>query len=223
MAFAPGLQINTFALVDKVPDLQSNSFGKTYQDYLDGLVWGRKFVGGGADPNNMHLEFPVLFLEPGEGLTPCPGDEEWRQKWRLLVVDMIACEACPPGIKRNAEIVQANAKLMIRAFLKELYTYALYEIEIDAVTTFQWLSAGRLAYLEGEGATVIDGPLEDMPSVLNETLNENIPIIEWGRPVYDKYIGAFTEIGTTFCESINLDFRYDVPVVEGLATTECPC
>jgi hypothetical protein len=33
---APGLRINSFVVVDQAPDLRTNSFGKTYTDFLNG-------------------------------------------------------------------------------------------------------------------------------------------------------------------------------------------
>lgn len=216
MSYQAGLQVNSFVNIHGAPNLLHDSFGASIDDYYSGQAWGRKFHGQGADPNHFHLQFPVLLAEQRESQIECLDSKDLTDTWYLLVVNKVDCENCPPNMK-NGETVLANTKLMLRAILQELYSYAYYEVEKDGQSSFQWLSQGRLNYLEeDDNFSILDGPIEDTVALIP---TENIKIAEWGN--HKDYRGVYAQIQLQYCEPVSLPFKYDNPILNGLATTVC--
>lgn len=217
MKYNPGLQIDTYRLNDSNPDLNHGAFGSTYDDYLDGTFWSRKFEQTfRGDINQFCGSYPVLMAEYRDA-TPDDLDECcFTVPFFFVVVDKIACEDCPPKITRNGQKTKTNALLMLRAFIKELKTYQYYEVDRDGTVTYEWLSTGRKAYEEDQGSILVY-----VDSLIADIGIEEIPLTEWGN-FLDKR-GWMARINFTICEEPNIEFDYETPVIEGLANTECGC
>lgn len=216
MAYAPGYQIDAYRYVDGYPDLAHQALGATYQDYLDGAFWSRKFVHAGADPNAFCAGFPVLFAESRDLTVECLDSQDLRIEYYFLVVDRIECESCPPYVTRTGATVSESVLAMLRAFLGELYTYGLYEVDRDSVITYEWMSSGRAAYEESLGNTTV---LQE--ELLPDVAPDEIQISEWGEAPNQR--AWMARVVFTLCEPVTLEFDYATPVVPGLASIECPC
>ena len=203
MDYLPGVQINTFALVDGMPDLEGQSFGYGYSDFEHGYFWSRGWVLGGGDPNTIKGEFPVLFLELN-GTDLDNGDHEIS----LTLVDKIECESCPPELVRTGPTLTANLTRAARALLSEVNSYVLY----DMGSTLQWMSEGR-------AETVERGFEQDE---LSEYLDlTRVRIRPWGD--YPGLRGITLNLTLTTCESGAAPFRYDTPVDPLVGAINCGC
>lgn len=215
MAHAPGYQIDTYRTADGIPDLAHQAFGATFQDYLDGAFWSRRFYHAGADENTFCGGYPALFVEAKDMTAPDLDGQEIRMEYYFVVVDKIPCDDCPPWTRSGTTVSDA-VLAMLRAFLKELYAYALYEVDRDGTVTYEWMSAGRAAYEVGLGNTA--DFIEDLVPDIDP---DPVQISEWWNDHTTR--GWMARLVFTLCEPVTLSFDYQTPVVPGLANTECPC
>lgn len=217
MAYAPGLQINTFGVITNPPNLYADSFEFDYQAYEDGTFWSRSWVYAGAKRDTMCAEFPALFIEQRSARLESVTDSEMTFPFSLLVIDKIECGSCPDKEFRTPQRVKANVLTMLRSYIAELATYELWQLERDGDTSFEWLSAGRLArYKNDETITLIDSKMSLMPYVGIEP----IELIEWGN--YAEFMAYYTSLNFLLCIPTNGTFNYSNPIVPQLAIPICP-
>ena len=212
-----GLQPQTYGRVDVDPNLSSASFGYTYADFVRGEFHSRPWVNGGANPDEIKAAFPVIFAEL---LAPTPsgyGENSDRLTVGFLFIDKLSCEDPETGSTRSGTMVTTNLYRLGRAFMRELITYALYEVRREGeITTYEWLSEGRMEHLKGAGHLLnlidrLEPYLVDEPDRFSR----------WGN--YPDLRGLVTSVVFDFCAPENLSFRYDTPTVTQLANVNCPC
>lgn len=205
MDYLPGVQVNTFGLVDDTPDVFGESFGYSFGSYLNGFFWSRMWVLNGADPNKISGEYPALFLElAGSDL------EDGTHQISMVLIDKIECSTCPPEIIRTGPAIESNLRRAVRALLAEVDGYVLY----DLGEQYQWASPGRMA-------TWDDLP-EDEADHLNEYLDlTRASIRRWGD--YPELRGVTLTMSLTTCESSVAPFRYYTPTEPLTGATWCGC
>lgn len=219
MAYVPGRQVNCFAVCTDMPSLDHESFGASYQDYLEGLFYSRSWVNQRADMQKFKGEHPALFMEAAQFTTEDLYDPKYIAEISLLLLDRVPCEGCPPNQSRTANTVEANVKWMLRNLLVELTRYRLYEVERDEETTYEWMTEERRI----NDNTIDDfAQIDDMQSYLQP---DTYSFARWGSPIMngmkDK-IAYWVRIRVDLCEELDADFEH-TPIVPGLATTICPC
>lgn len=205
MDYLPGVQINTFALVDQSPDLMGQSFGYEFNDYLNGFFWSRRWVLGDASPNTICGEYPALFIElTGSDV------EDGTHEISIVLVDKIECETCPPEVVRTGPAVESNLRRAARALLLEIESYILYDVG-DA---YQWASPGRALAWE---TPPVDEP-DDIENYMDVTKTR---IRKWGD--YPGLRGVALNLGLSTCEVATAPFRYDTPIEPLAGATNCGC
>ncbi len=222
MAYQAGKQINTFAVMHGEPDFGSDALGYDFQDFLDGNFWSRSWTNKGAARDQMQAEFPILFMENMTTFLNDLTSNETTYEWNFLLIDKLACESCPPQETRTPEQVKQNVLNMFRAFLSELYTYQLWELEYPGnVFKFEWTSEGRLNYYNESGDIIPIAMQEELSISIDES--KSMELREWGRFKYPDYRAYFTTIRFHTCEPIESNFKYDHPVSPQLTYLICPC
>lgn len=217
-AYYPGRQINTFRVTDQMPPLHHDSLGGTYTEFLEGNFWSRTWVNQGADPEKITGEYPVLFVEQQElGLQPLEPDLI-TACFYLLFLDKLPCDSCPPNVSRSPAAVKENTVLMARDFLSELFTFALYEVEDGAGITYQWLSAGRQAWLETQPGII---GIDFVRDLLTDFSEQEVRIGAWGTDPAIR--GTYMRICFSLCWPIAPAYNYKNEILPQLATTVCPC
>jgi hypothetical protein len=219
MSYDKDLQINSFAVVDDMIDLNHSSFGKTYEDYLDGFFFSRSWVNGGADANEIKGEFPLLFVEQRSLSMDRIDSDSLTLPFYFVVVDKISCDACPPGLTRTSEDTLRNTLAMLRIFFKELLNYKNYTYTIPGPEKkSSWTTEGRLDYLIGEGDVLSrSGFSEDLESLLPDPAR--IQVSQWGN--FKDLRAHATEISFTVCDPATGSFSYENATVEDLGRTLC--
>ena len=209
MGHTPGLQINTFGLVDSIPDLAHESLGYSFQDYLNGHFWSRYWVGNGADPERIKADFPALYVEVTDARQICIDDPEFEQRFSILVIDKIKCDDCPTPENRSGRSVAQGAREMLRIVLKELSTYQLWTVDDNGDISDQWISSGRAAYLASLPGYTLTGPTDFLGAAIADT---EFSIFEAGT--WEDFRAQRTAINFTFCLVPEFEFNYQTPLID---------
>lgn len=218
MAYQPGRQLNGYALIGDWPQLRNDNWGMSIDDYNAGHFWSRAWAAQGGDPDTLCGEFPVLFSENRRHYMECLDDDDIKQVWDLTVIDRIDCPGCPPHLERTGEQVKRDTLLILRALIKELYTYQLSEVDRNGTITFEWISQGRAAWINSQAGWEILDTIDHMSSHIDP---DPIEINEWGN--YPDMRGHYTSLKFWYCEPAPIEFNYKDKVLQALGTTECPC
>lgn len=203
-AHNPGLQVNSFIVVDQAPDLRQNSFGKTYTDYLNGRFWSRDWVNEGAAPDKIYATYPALFLEPQNAQLFDPDSENANYTFSFLLVDKIDCDTCPGDQLRSGDRVQDYTRIMLRNFINELSSYGLYRYDLGEGEADYWTSAGRLQYLLDEA---IISEYQNVGSDMYALIDQGpINFLQWGN--LPEMRGTYADLTFNYCENITVGFNY---------------
>ena len=216
MAYQEGLQINTIVIVDTPPEIRSESFGATYDHYLQGLFWSRAWVAKGADPNAILGDWPVLFAEQRTIEQECPDSIDVDVPWNFALIDKIECATCPTQENRTPPIVKNNTLRMLRAFIQELYTFQKWTVDKGSGTVEEWISEGRLQHYTSEPGITPIALQEDLASMVGVA---PLTYREWGN--FPDLRGYFTTMTFTICPTVGLTFNYKETNFEELATAIC--
>ena len=212
-----GLRLNTFATIDKLPDLRSPAFGKTHQDYERGNFWARDWFHGGADSAQVKGEFPALFMEWREIQMDSPAAEEGYTPVNLYLVDKIDCPECPDAEIRTPEYLTRTTMRTMRMVLQELSQFWLWEVDTDPVT-YKWASEGRAQYEQAQAGAPEQTPITDIGAHLDAS---EVRITQYTN-LPDLRV-AFTTLKWWWCDPIGSNFLYKDDIVKTLAYTKCPC
>lgn len=210
MAYNPGLSVNSFMVVDERADPMQDSYGATYEDFLSGYFWARKWTLEGASPQAVKGEFPVLFVEEMETTAKQADKDETTATISLILLDKIQCEICPPGIRRTPLTVRENLKTMARAVIQEAARYRLYEKGAELV----WASPGRAATWPGgepNWTEEVDGYID----------TRNIQYRKWGN--FAGMRGVLVQIKVSSCTSVSLPYDYETEPSPLLGAVNCGC
>lgn len=212
MDYNPPYLVNSFAVVDQVPDIRHTSFGYNMEDYQAGRFWSRSWVNGGADVSQMCGEFPALFIENRIVTQDCPNSQDVEAVLWFVLVDKIKCEGCPPSILRTGSALKEYLRDSLRSILAEFYTYQLFEIDGNPVT-WEWMSEARAASDPRDKVMT-----DDIVAMVSP---DSLEIGDWGN--YEEYRGQYAKLKIRFCWPTLSKFNYSNPVVPQLAYTKCPC
>ena len=208
MAYRPGLTVNSFALVDGIPNLDHPSYGYTIQDYRAGNFWSRDWVGAGAMSSELKGQWPVLMPELRESRTKSSNTIEHTVD--VTLVDHLTAAHCGP---RSGPVVYDNLLRMALAVRGEVLRYGLF----DAGGFGQvWTTPERAQIINGQHML----PLAE----LEDYVKFNAEIRPWGD--YPHLRGLYLSLTLTEC--IVLDgpaFRYDraEPRVRGVINCAGQC
>ena len=213
--YKPPYTVNTFAVNDRMPELMHNSFGHTYSEYKQNQFWSRTWVNQKADPEKIKGHFPALFVtRPSISLEDAtnraPG--AFMANYAIVVIDKIMCEGCG-NKKRTRAQAQKDIEQVALALIHEFmnYWYFAFNPSIDG-NSHGWMSEGRQAFIGGNHAR--------MHPIWSEIPEHSFDITPWGN--FDDMVGAMFRIGINICETaIEVEFDYNNPIVEELASTTC--
>ena len=205
MAYRPGLTVNSFALVDGIPNLDHPSYGYTIEDYRAGNFWSRDWVGAGAMSSELKGQWPILMPELRESRTKSSNTIEHTVD--LTLVDHLTAAHCGP---RSGPVVYDKLLRMALAVREEVLRYRLYShTEYGLV----WSTPERA-----------DLSIHDEDYALSDYVQFTAEIRPWGD--YPHLRGLYLSL--TLIECIVLDgpaFRYDraEPQVRGVINCAGQC
>ena len=209
MAYRPGLTVNSFALVDGMPNLDHESYGYTFEDYRAGNFWSRDWVGAGAMSSELRGQWPVLMPELRESRTKSSNTIEHTVD--VTLVDHLTAAHCGP---RSGPVVYDNLLRMALAVRGEVLSYGLYDTDEFGLV---WSTENRMERIEGL-------QLSPLMAELKDYVKFNAEIRPWGD--YPHLRGLYLSLTLTEC--IVLDgpaFRYDraEPQVRGVVNCAGKC
>jgi len=219
--YSPCTQINTFAVVDSIADLETSNLGATYQDYLDGSFWSRKWVMQGADPDTLCKEYPMLVLEQKKGRKKDILESTTCLDWWLVFMDVPDCGDCKDECKRSIAKVDSDLRDMVEVILKEVKRFALYSITDGESNVSQvWATDDQIQHWFATGA-IID---------YTNDCGDILPFLDCGIPVdicaadvgnVDQARAISIMIRACDCHDIETEFDYTLEVPKGIARTKC--
>lgn len=124
MGYADGLQINGFAVIDKLPDFGHVSFGYDFSGHQARLFWGRAWAGGGSSSEQVQGEYPVLM--PDLDYVERDGPGRFVYHLSVLLADRLMglhCHTVRPGAVVTARLLE-----MWDAVIKNVLEYQLYDV-----------------------------------------------------------------------------------------------
>lgn len=210
--FAEGKQVNTFSTVDvKGRPIAGSEMAKTYNHYERGYFWAREWVAMGADVDRMgKKEFPICAYEVKEREIREIGKGDGCDTIYLTIFDQFDCETC----QRTEEEVSRDTRVMLYAFIEELYTYGVYEVD----GAFLWMSAGRYKHLSGKGELPKD--LEPDRMMDDFIPSKGVKMREWGG-FSDDVVGWSVMFNICYCDKSGIEFNYQHEIPEPVEKSNC--
>jgi len=205
-AVKPGIQLNTFAVIDKRDQLSSETLALQYEDYLTGTFWARDFAYGGAIAHSFKKQYPLLTLEVKAGTLESIRDNSGFWEVFVSVLDTPDCG----GIlheQRTREQVYLDNFWMLDSALAELFTFQMYDVVEnpgDPVQTV-WMSEGRAAFVSVDSIT----PL----GVDFSAHTGNDSITRYKDPYFslDGAYAVTTAMRVLLCHEEPVQYEYDIP------------
>lgn len=216
--YHPGLRLNTFATIDRFPDLRGASFGKSYQDFEASNFWSRDWAYSGADKAAVKADFPALFMEWRELELESPDAPEGYANINLYLVDKIDCPECVDNEIRTPEYLTRTTTETLQMVLRELYSFKLWEVHGADSTDYVWASVGRAEYMESQPGAPDYVAITDIGAHLNFDV---IKIAQYSN--LPDFRVAFTTLRFWWCFEVSDNFMYRDDIVKTLAYTKCPC
>jgi len=206
-AVKPGIQLNTFAVIDKRDQLSSETLALQYEDYLGGTFWARDFVYGGAIAHNFKKQYPILTIEVKAGT---PETIDSVNSWWEVFVSVLDTPDCGQILheQRTREQVYLDNLWLLDSALAELFTFQQWEVVENPGDPAQvmWMSEGRASVVSVESITAIG------VDFLAHTSNE--PGARYKDPYWsvDGAYAVTTGLRVRICHNDSALYVYDIPV-----------
>lgn len=186
------LDINTFTIVDKGADFEATNTNKSYEAYQRGLFWSREWVLQGADPSNLHKQYPILGVEQKRVQKASIYEKGNCYEFWLLFADQVGCETCTT--RRTPEETDWHLQDIALAYLAELVKY-------------QW--DGTMFVPIDLGMSCLKEVFEDQPL--------DIKVVDMG--LADKVRGV--SLSLKFCNCLEPDAFRAFSAPEPISVTKC--
>ena len=146
-------RLNTFMLFDSPADFNKDNLGATYDDFLEGNFWSRRWSERGEVHGTIEKEFGILAIE-SKSMRVIPGG--CGEAVYPIGVNILNPENC---LGSRFEVDFLNEKIL-RTIIEELKTFERYEVTYsDATVQRQWLSPSLAIKVQGEaGVSSVSGP-----------------------------------------------------------------
>jgi len=222
-AYSDTLQPNGFAVFDFPPNWGSPSLGYEFQDFVDGNLWFRQWVGNGASKNDFCAEYPLVLLEQKTNVAEDYDSDAMVCKFHIVVIDKIKCENCPDHIRRTDSTVLNFTLQMLRNLLKEFVKVNCYQWEEGAEIKQTWLTPEFLSVLQA--ANKIPSDVEEVDKIENSLCapDEGVMFWEWGEGLKIKYGLVAHSVSLEFskCEPTEPNMNYSADEFEAVGITNC--
>ena len=211
--------VNTFAVTYNRDDEVDEKFGRTYEDFLNGFFWSRRWVKSGASRSEMRAEYPALLAQVGNSRRPnlLRDKDECFDIW-LLLIDEIDCSDCEDK-DRSIPTIEQEVMRTLNRIIDEAYTYKLYESD-TMPGQFVWFSDAHADFLSQQGNFPFTQctPCREVELTI-PTNDYPVDYRQWQRD--DTHVGLFARL--TFCVCANVDdgaFNFDTANVN-VGVTAC--
>lgn len=232
-------RLNTFAVLDRMTQLNASNAEMTYQHYLEELFWERDWANDGADPNKMEKRYDALIVRAGS-IEPFKSDKEaktWVLPLMLNIVGEIKCEYCPEGCTDTKEGRRMQIIQTMQQVIDELMTYQKYEIEPATGTPFTaWSNEAQAAALitAGTWTDAVPTSIRLDASIMQDGFDIFVP--DWnslGRvsqrlvghdTLVDNVVAVAARIDIEICDPTpEFSFFYETEAVQEVGIVKCNC
>lgn len=141
-----GWRPDTIAVVDNAAALESTTLGKTYNDYLHGTFWSRKWVMANAPQSTMSKSYPLVAIEQKVIKRRSIHDKQFCYDFWVSVLDVPDCDDCTED--NTDELIQ-RAALDLTSYLKEVVAATV--TYPDGTTAEIWATGPILAKMRSDG------------------------------------------------------------------------
>lgn len=146
-------RVNCFATFKERADINHSTFGKTYQDYLEGYFWSRRWVLDGAPKNQMERSYGAILVEHkrGQPIDAVVGS----MNQRIFINSIQLLEQDGENLTEDGAAI-LNQKILM-AFLAEIKsTYKYLVTPVAGSPYYAWLTPTHAALVgaDPEIATV---------------------------------------------------------------------
>jgi len=227
-------RLNSFAVVDRMTQLNATNAEMVMQHYTQGMFWARDWYNQGAKPNALCTEYDMLVLEAVKGAQKTDiTDRGFTVTLYLVVVGKV-----DPGGKCPCTIEGKRTAVMktLNEVVTELVSYQQYEIDPATGSNFTgWASEGQAAAMILAGTWTSATPTGrrlDVSLIQPEGFAFWVP--EWnslkpfgsgatGRnTLIDGVVAVATQINLEICNpNTAANWKYDVPSANGLGVVKC--
>lgn len=145
-------RLNSFFVLTDGADWDSEQFGRTYADYLNGHYWTRQKI----SPNSLKGEWGALAIERIGATAEGDYMQEICNNFVVTVGQLEKCANCPDEDARTQIQVDESNRYVLQQIIREFKTYHWYDLITapDESTAQGWLSDGRAQYLRDQGYTL---------------------------------------------------------------------
>ena len=142
-------RLNSFLTVTNGHQSFSDTWGQTINDYRDGMFYSRSWVEGGANQNDLHIDYVLLASESNKGDIQKKNDsivstdEFWITLVDLMDCPDADCSGNKQGCNRSNFQIEQNLRCLVHYILSELFNYN----EFQALEDFGELKEGETYWL----------------------------------------------------------------------------
>jgi len=229
-------QLNSFAVIDNLNQLNSATTEMSFNDYKAGWFWSRKTENKGAQAKIL-MEYDLLYLETVKSSNmTSPFSVETCHDLFVSVASPAECTDC----KRTVPEIDDRNLFNLRTAIKEFFTYGMYTVSYDTMGFLDgeplgffdgdewqylnggndadlWMSEGRAAYLNSIDGFTVKGPKRVMTSYVNPGPLE---IFQGGKYV-DNLRVKTVQLVICDCYSEDQSFKYEEPTTKKLLMLKC--
>lgn len=185
--YLAGGQLNSFAVIDSLSQLNSVTTELTHEDYRKGFFWSRSTANKGATKGLVKMEYDLLYVETVKtSNVSSPFGGETCHPMFISVASPVECETCN---YRNIPEIDEQNLFNLQTALREFFTYGLYKVIYNGMeyldgspmtgfdgeqwlflageTSELWLSEGRAAWLNAKDEFMVSGPKKVITSIVN--------------------------------------------------------
>lgn len=144
-------RLNTFGVLDKRSDLLESGLGLGYDDFLEGYFWSRRWVYGGADPNQLEKEYGLLTVEHKNSRLK---SLEQMETWTPMSLGVFLLRDCDEvdGLlpRKKVELMAARNMWRVLSRLSKLMKWKL--VKSGGGVEYGWMTEEEKAALEALGS-----------------------------------------------------------------------
>lgn len=189
----PGLVLESFVVMNDRDQLSAANLGMQYEDYLEGYMWSRDWVEGGADPGELRVEYPVLVVETKTSIRQ---SLERRDESVLVYISVMDTPKCARLLHENRtkEKVYQDCFGMMRSVMGGLKDTYWWDLVVSGSALTGWMHQGQYDALNIDQVT--GGPIP----IDSYIQSEELVIYKDPYLNHDQAVGVSVEVEFAICE-----------------------
>lgn len=141
-------RVDTFSTFKSRSELNETTYGRSYEDYLNGSFWARNWVKAGASRNDMAKNGNAILFENKRRKVV---DLTCGKNLANIYITSLQYKERPDGSKKTEDEMAENNANVLMDFLAEFQTYGKYDYQISGSDPdTAWITELHARHLEDQ-------------------------------------------------------------------------